>query len=120
MRDPRGVGLARKGGNADQVALPRAQTPLKAPTSNRITQSAARNTYLSAGTTTAINASAAARNLHRSPRPPPFPSRYAEPSTRTIVIATGPRVTMNIAGRIRHTSGNRIFVGAFCARSSIA
>ena len=31
----------------------------------------------------------------------------------------GPRTMTNIAGKIRKTSGKRIFIGAFCARSSI-
>src|SRR5439155_6863660 len=35
-----------------------------------------------------------------------------------IWIAAGPSSTTKIAGKIRRTSGNSIFVGAFCARSS--
>ena len=33
-------------------------------------------------------------------------------------MIAGPSSTTNIAGKIRSTSGNRILIGAFCARSS--
>src|SRR5215204_1845851 len=46
-------------------------------------------------------------------------SRHHDPPTaaRNAKIA-GPSSTTNMAGKIRKTSGNRILIGAFCARSS--
>ena len=59
------------------------------------------------------------RRRSRSPDAQRLAGQASLAATSMIWNIAGPRMITNIAGKIRKTSGKRILIGAFCARSSI-